>query len=77
MRPMKGNDYLPLQANIICLLLALIGSTVIIQHPGWFGGVPAAGKSEGQERQTGGLNLGASKECDGRVRRPRLIKQAL
>jgi len=23
----EGNDYLPLQANIICLLLALIGST--------------------------------------------------
>jgi hypothetical protein len=41
MRPMKANDYLPLQANIICLLLALIGSTVIVQHPDWFGGVPA------------------------------------
>jgi hypothetical protein len=31
---------LSLQANIIFLLLALIGSTAIIKHPGWFGGTP-------------------------------------
>jgi hypothetical protein len=31
------NDYLALQVNIICLLLALIGSTAIIEHPAWFG----------------------------------------
>jgi hypothetical protein len=35
---MRKNDYLSLQANIICLLLALIGSTAIIKHPDWFGG---------------------------------------
>jgi hypothetical protein len=39
---MRKNDYLSLQANIICLLLALIGSTAIIEHPGWFGSVPGA-----------------------------------
>ncbi len=39
---MSKNGYLSLQANIICLLLALIGSTAIIEHPGWFGGVPGA-----------------------------------
>jgi hypothetical protein len=33
--------YLLLQINIICLLLALIGSTAIVKHPAWFGGVPA------------------------------------
>jgi hypothetical protein len=27
--------------NVICLLLALIGSTAIIKHPAWFGGMPA------------------------------------
>jgi hypothetical protein len=35
---MRQTDYLSLQANIICLLLALIGSTAIIKHPDWFGG---------------------------------------
>jgi hypothetical protein len=35
---MRGTNYLSLQANIICLLLALIGSTAIIKHPDWFGG---------------------------------------
>jgi hypothetical protein len=39
-RPMNKNDYLSLQANVICLLLALIGTTVIIEHPDWFGRVP-------------------------------------
>ena len=35
---MRENDFLSLQANIICLLLALIGSTAIVKHPDWFGG---------------------------------------
>jgi hypothetical protein len=30
-----------LQINVICLLLALIGSAAVIKHPAWFGGVPA------------------------------------
>ena len=30
--------YLLLQINVICLLLALIGSAAIIRHPDWFGG---------------------------------------
>jgi hypothetical protein len=30
-----------LQINIICLLLALIGSAAIIKHPAWFGGAAA------------------------------------
>jgi hypothetical protein len=30
-----------LQINIICVLLALIGSAAIMKHPAWFGGVPA------------------------------------
>jgi len=34
---MRDNDFLSLQANIICLLLALIGSTAIIKYPHWFG----------------------------------------
>ncbi len=29
--------YLLLQINIICLLLALIGSAAIVKHPDWFG----------------------------------------
>jgi hypothetical protein len=36
--------YLSLQINIICLLLALLGVTIITQHPDWFGGVPAKGE---------------------------------
>ena len=32
--------YLLLQINIICLLLALIGSTAIMKQPAWFGEVP-------------------------------------
>ena len=35
---MRDNGLLSLQANVICLLLALIGSTAIIKHPEWFGG---------------------------------------
>jgi hypothetical protein len=37
---MRETTYLSLQANIICLLLALIGSATIIKHPDWFGQVP-------------------------------------
>ena len=33
-------NYLLLQINIVCLLLALIGSTAIIRHPTWFGKEP-------------------------------------
>lgn len=33
--------YLLLQINIICVLLALIGSAAIMKHPAWFGEVPA------------------------------------
>jgi hypothetical protein len=29
--------YLMLQINVICLLLALIGSAVIVEHSDWFG----------------------------------------
>jgi hypothetical protein len=29
-------DYLSLQANIICLLLFVIGATAILMHPAWF-----------------------------------------
>jgi len=36
---------LSLQVNIICLLLALIGSAAIIEHPAWFGSVPPASMS--------------------------------
>jgi hypothetical protein len=35
---MRDNGFLSLQANIICLLLALIGSAAIVKHPDWFGG---------------------------------------
>ena len=29
-----------MQINIICVLLALLGSAIIVKHPAWFGGVP-------------------------------------
>ena len=29
-------DYLSLQANIVCLLLFVIGVTAILTHPAWF-----------------------------------------
>ena len=29
-------DYLPLQANIICLLVFVIGVTANLTHPTWF-----------------------------------------
>jgi hypothetical protein len=38
---MGKNDSLSLHANVICLLLALIGSTAIVRHPDWFGRVPS------------------------------------
>ena len=28
--------YLMLQINVICLLLAVIGTAVIVKHPDWF-----------------------------------------
>ena len=31
--------YLLLQINIICLLLALIGTMVVVKHPTWFSGL--------------------------------------
>jgi hypothetical protein len=34
--------YLMLQINIICLLLALVGSAAIMKYPAWFGEVPAS-----------------------------------
>jgi hypothetical protein len=37
--------YLLLQINVICLLLALIGSAAIVRHPDWFGGHPVAAGS--------------------------------
>jgi hypothetical protein len=42
---MTNTGYLSLQANIICLLLALIGITVIVEHPAWFGRVPQTASS--------------------------------
>jgi hypothetical protein len=35
---MHNNDQLLLQLYIICVLLALIGATVVIGHSDWFGG---------------------------------------
>lgn len=31
--------YLLLQINVICLLLALIGTTALVKHPAWFGAI--------------------------------------
>jgi hypothetical protein len=47
-----GGDltFLLLQINVICLLLALIGSAAIIKHPAWFGGVPASAMQTIAER---------------------------
>jgi hypothetical protein len=42
--PTNGTGYLSLQINVICLLLALVGITIITEHPDWFGGVPAKGE---------------------------------
>ncbi len=42
-----GGDlgHLLLQINVICLLLFSIGTTAIVKHPDWFGGVPAVAQS--------------------------------
>jgi hypothetical protein len=32
--------YLLLQINVICLLLALIGTAAIVKHPAWFADAP-------------------------------------
>jgi hypothetical protein len=37
--------YLLLQINVICLLLALIGTTAIVKHPAWFGDTSAIAQS--------------------------------
>lgn len=37
--------YLLLQVNVICLLIFLIGTTAIVKHPDWFGGVAAVTQS--------------------------------
>jgi hypothetical protein len=42
MRPSSSTNFLSLQANVICLLLALTGSTIIIRHHEWFGDMPTA-----------------------------------
>jgi hypothetical protein len=42
--PTNETGYLSLQINLICLLLALVGVSVIMQHPNWFGGVPTKGE---------------------------------
>jgi hypothetical protein len=33
---MSDTDYLSLQANIICLLLFILGATAILERPDWF-----------------------------------------
>jgi len=38
-------QFLLFQINIICLLLALIGTTVIVRHPAWFGSMPVVTQS--------------------------------
>jgi len=37
--------YLLLQINVICWLLFVIGTTAIVKHPGWFGGLPVTSQS--------------------------------
>ncbi len=37
--------YLLLQISIICLLLAVIGSTAVVKHPDWFNGTPMVSQS--------------------------------
>jgi hypothetical protein len=34
------SDYLLLQINVICVLLFLIATTAIVNHPDWFGVTP-------------------------------------
>jgi hypothetical protein len=33
---MTDTDYLSLQINIICVLLFVLGTTGLIERPGWF-----------------------------------------
>ena len=33
---MSDTDYLSLQANVICLLLFVLGTVAIFERPGWF-----------------------------------------
>jgi hypothetical protein len=33
---MTDTDYLSLQINIICVLLFVLGTTALIERPGWF-----------------------------------------
>jgi hypothetical protein len=37
--------YLLLQINVICLLLALIGTAAILKHPKWLGDTPVTAQS--------------------------------
>jgi hypothetical protein len=37
--------YLLLQISIICVLLFLIGTTAVVMHPDWFGGVTVPAQS--------------------------------
>jgi hypothetical protein len=39
---MSNLNYLRLQVSIIFLLVAAVGATAIVRHPGWFGEVSAA-----------------------------------
>jgi hypothetical protein len=32
----NNSDWLPFQANVICLLAFLVGVTALIEHPEWF-----------------------------------------
>ena len=41
-------SYLLLQINVICLLLALIGTTAILKYPTWFGDVSVTAQSLAQ-----------------------------
>jgi hypothetical protein len=40
-----GLGHLLVQINIICLLLAFIGTTAIVKHPAWFDGASVAAQS--------------------------------
>lgn len=53
---MRENDLLSLQANVICLLLALVGSTAIVKHPDWFGG-PSEVSAHAGQRAAGAVQV--------------------
>jgi hypothetical protein len=42
MRDKSNDDLLPLQANIICLLLFFVAVILITQHPAWFRSIAGA-----------------------------------